>query len=201
MIYAYMRVSTPHQTVENQHYALLKFADQHALRVDAWITETSSGAKAYTERVLGQLLERLQAQDTLLVTAMSRLGRRLVDIVQLFYLLMDKQVTVISIKEGLEVGDTLNAKVLAFAFGLAVDIERSLIAIRTREALARRRRDGQHLGRPPGTLSKQTKLTGREPEIRMLLQKKVAVAAIARIMGVHRTTMAHYIQSRRRAVR
>jgi hypothetical protein len=52
------------------------------------------------------------------------------------------------------------------------------------------------LGRPPGTLSKQTKLTGREPEIQMLLQKKVAVAAIARIMGVHRTTMAHYIQSR-----
>ena len=75
---------------------------------------------------------------------------RLIDIVQMFYLLMDKQVTVISVKEGLEMGDTLKAKVLAFAFGLAVDIERSLIAARTREALARRRRDGQRLGRPPG---------------------------------------------------
>lgn len=196
MIYAYMRVSTPQQTMDNQHYTLLKFADQHGLRIDTWITETSSGAKAYTERVLGQLVLQLRAQDTLLVAEISRLGRRLIDIVQLFYLLMDKQVSVISVKEGLEMGDTLNAKVLAFAFGLAVDIERSLIAARTREALARRRRDGQRLGRPPGTLSKQTKLTGREPEIRMLLQKKVAVAAIARIMGVHRTTMAHYIQSR-----
>jgi putative DNA-invertase from lambdoid prophage Rac len=197
MIYAYMRVSTPQQTVENQHYALLKFADQRALRIDAWITETGSGVTAYPKRVLGQLLEQLRAQDILLVTEISRLGRRLIDIVQLFYVLMDKQVTVISVKEGLEVGDTLTAKVLAFAFGLAVDIERSLIAARTREALARRRREGQRLGRPPGTLSKHTKLSGREPEIRMLLDKKVAVAAIARLMGVHRTTMAHYIQSRR----
>ena len=65
------------------------------------------------------------------------------------------------------------------------------------EALARRRQEGQRLGRPPGRLSTQTKLTGRDQEIRLLLQKKVAVAAIARIMGVHRTTMAHYVTSRR----
>ena len=201
MIYAYMRVSTPHQTVENQHYALLKFADQHALRVDAWITETGSGAKTYTERVLGQLLTQLTPHDTLLVTELSRLGRRLMELMQLLHILMEKRVTVISVKEGLEVGDTLNAKVLAFAFGLTVDIERSLIAARTREALARRRQEGQRLGRPPGRLSKQTKLTGRDQEIRMFLQKKVAVAAIARLMGVHRTTMAHYITSRRLAER
>jgi DNA invertase Pin-like site-specific DNA recombinase len=47
MLYAYMRVSTPHQTIENQHYELLKFADQQALRIDAWITETVSGARTY----------------------------------------------------------------------------------------------------------------------------------------------------------
>jgi putative DNA-invertase from lambdoid prophage Rac len=201
MIYAYMRVSTPQQTVDNQHYALLHFADQRGFRIDQWITETSSGAKAYTERVLGPLVAQLRAQDTLVVTEVSRLGRRLIDIVQLLYVLMEKQVTVLSIKEGLEMGDSLNAKVLAFAFGLAVDIERSLIAARTREALARRRQEGQRLGRPPGRLSHQTKLTGRDEEIQMLLQKKVAVAAIARIMGVHRMTMTHYIQSRRLAGR
>jgi putative DNA-invertase from lambdoid prophage Rac len=110
MIYAYMRVSTPQQTLDNQHYALLKFADEHGLRIDMWITETSRGAKAYAERILGQLLPQLHAQDTLLVAEISRLGRRLIDIVQIFYLLMDKQVTVISVKEGLELGDTPNAK-------------------------------------------------------------------------------------------
>ena len=86
-------------------------------------------------------------------------------------------------------------KVLAFAFGLAVDIERGLIVSGTLEALARRRQEGQRLGRPPGSLAKQTMLTGRDREIRMLLQKRVAVAAIARLMGVHRTTIAKYITS------
>ena len=83
MIYAYMRVSTPQQTLENQHYALLKFADQRAWRIDAWITETGSGAKPSTERVLGQLLDQLTAHDILLVAELSRLGRRLMDIMQL----------------------------------------------------------------------------------------------------------------------
>jgi putative DNA-invertase from lambdoid prophage Rac len=197
MIYGYMRVSTPQQTLENQHYALLKFADQRAWRIDTWITETGSGAKPSPERILGQLLDQLTAHDILLVAELSRLGRQLMDIMQLLSRLMEKHVTVICIKEGLEVGDTFHAKVLAFAFGLAVDIERSLIAARTREALARRRQEGQRIGRPPGSLSKQTKLTGRDEEILLLLQKKVAVSAIARILGVHRTTMASYITSRR----
>jgi putative DNA-invertase from lambdoid prophage Rac len=118
------------------------------------------------------------------------------ELLQILHRLMDTPVTLISVKEGLEVGNTLNGQVLAFAFGLAVDLERHLLVARTREALARRRQEGQRLGRPPGRLSAQTKLTGRDQEIRMLLQKKVAVAAIARIMGVHRTTMAHYVTSR-----
>ncbi len=201
MIYAYMRVSTPQQTLENQHYALLKFADQRAWRVDRWITETGSGAKPTAERLLGQLLDQLTAHDTLLVTELSRLGRRLLEIMQRLSRLLEKHVTVICIKEGLDVGDTLNARVLTFAFGLAVDIERSLIAARTRGALALRRQAGQHVGRPRGSLSKQTKLTGRDEESQLLLQKKVTVSAIVRIMGVHRTTMASYITSRRLRVR
>ena len=92
----------------------------------------------------------------------------MLDLVQICYLLRATQVTVISVKEGLALGDTLNAKVLAWAGGLPVDIERSLSAARTREARARRRREGPRSGRPPGPLAKQTNLTGREPEIRML---------------------------------
>lgn len=201
MIYAYMRVSTAHQTLENQHYKLLKFRDQRALRVESWITETVSGVKAYPDRVLGQLLERLTTHDTLLVTELSRLGRSLLEIMRILSLLLDKHVTVFSVKEGLEFGDTLNAKVLAFAFGLAAEIERNLIAARTKEALARKKREGATLGRPQGSLSKKTKLTGREAEIQRLLEKKVAISAIARLLGVHRLTMAHYIKSRHLAGR
>lgn len=195
-----MRVSTPQQTLENQPDAVLKFADQRALRIDPWLTETESGTKAATERALAQLLPHLTAHDTLMVTELSRLGRRLMDILHILHLLLDKQVTVISLKEGLESGDTLNAKVLAFACGLAVDIERDLMATHTRDALVRCKREGTRLGRPPGRLSQQTKLTGRDADIHRLLQKKVTVAAIARIMEVRRSTMTYDIKSRHLAV-
>lgn len=183
MIYAYVRVSTPHQTLENQHYELLKFADQHTLRVDTWITETVSGTKAYSDRVLGQLLAQLTAHDTLLITELSRLGRSRLEIMRILAILLGKQVTVLSVKEGLELGDTLNATVLAFAFGLAAEIERKLIAARTQEALARKKQEGTPLGRPRGSLSRHTKLIGRDAEIHRLLEKRVAVSAIARLMG------------------
>ena len=121
MLYAYMRVSTPHQTLENQHYALLKFADQRGLRIDAWVTESSSGAKAYTERALGQLLAQLRPQDTLLVAEISRLGRRLLDILQILHRLMDIQVTLISVKEGLEVGNQTSSRLTLLANSYAAN--------------------------------------------------------------------------------
>jgi DNA invertase Pin-like site-specific DNA recombinase len=119
------------------------------------------------------------------------------EVMSILHRLMERQIKVISVTEGLELGHTINAKVLAFAFSLAAEIERNLIAARTREALARKKQEGQRLGRSKGSLAKKTKLTDRDDEIRMLWEKKVAVAAVARIMGVHRRTMANYIKSRR----
>ena len=197
MVYAYIRVSTDKQTTENQQFELLKFADQRAMRIDEWIQETISGTKRYTDRILGQLVHRIQADDTLLVTELSRLGRSLMEVMSILHVLMDRQVRVLSVKEGYELGDTINAKVLAFAFSLSAEIERAMISARTKEALARRKSEGKKLGRPKGSLSKKTRLTGREGEIKMLLEKRVSVAAIARIMGVHRSTMTNFIKSRR----
>ena len=197
MVYAYIRVSTDKQTTENQRFELLKFADQRAMRIDEWIQETISGTKRYTDRTLGQLVHRLQADDTLLVTELSRLGRSLMEVMSILHVLMDRQVRVLSVKEGYELGDTINAKVLAFAFSLSAEIERAMISARTKEALARRKSEGKKLGRPKGSLSKKTRLTGREEEIKMLLEKRVSVAAVARIMGVHRSTMTNFIKSRR----
>ncbi len=197
VIYAYVRVSTSQQTLANQRYELLNYADQHGFRIDVWSAETISGAKSYRDRALGALLHRLSIGDTLLVAELSRLGRSLMEVMSILHDLMERQVKVISVTEGLELGDTINAKVRAFAFSLAAEVERNLIAARTREALARKKQAGQRLGRPKGSLSKKTKLTGRDDEIRLLLEKQVAVAAVARIMGVHRRTMANYIRSRR----
>ncbi|MBR6011771.1 MAG: hypothetical protein IK060_05485, partial [Methanomicrobium sp.] len=90
----------------------------------------------------------------------------------------------------------IQSKVLAFAFGLSAEIERNLISQRTKEALAKRRADGVTLGRPKGRRSSHVKLSGQEEVIRVLLEKKVSKCEIARIFGVHRTTVDTFIRTR-----
>ena len=197
MRYAYIRVSTDKQTTETQRFEILKFADAHKLSIDQWIEETVSGTKQVQERQLGRLLPALQAQDELIVTEISRLGRSLMEVMSFLHQLMERQVTVYTIKEGYTLGNNLNSKVLAFAFSLSAEIERAMISQRTKEALARKRSEGKRLGRPKGALSKTTKLTGKDAVIQDLLAKQVGVSAIARILGVHRVTLARYIKSRR----
>ena len=73
---------------------------------------------------------------------------------------------VYTIKENYELGNNINSKVLAFAFGLSAEIERNLISQRTKEALARKRAERVILGRPVGSKSAKTKLTGQEKRYR-----------------------------------
>jgi DNA invertase Pin-like site-specific DNA recombinase len=197
MIFAYIRVSTDQQTVENQKFEILKFADQKKIHVGEWIEETISGTKKYQDRKLGKLLQSLKKEDILIVSELSRLGRNLMEVMSILHDCMEREIKVYAIKEGYELGNNINSKVLAFAFGLSAEIERTLISQRTKEALARRKSEGQTLGRPKGSLSKETKLTGKEEEIKDLLRKKVSVSAIGRILGVHRLTVDNFIKTRK----
>ena len=95
-----------------------------------------------------------------------------------------------------ELGNNINSKVLAFAFGLSAEIERNLISQRTKEALARRKAEGQILGRPKGSKSKSLKLTGKEEKIRRYLDKKVSYSVFARLMGVNRMTVASFVKEK-----
>lgn len=196
MHYAYVRVSTDKQSIENQQFEILKFANQKTIHIHQWIEEIISGTKSFQDRSLGQLISTLTSSDTLIVTEVSRLGRSVMEVMSILNALMNKKVKVISIKEGYELGDTLDSKILAFAFSLSADIERKMISSRTKEALARKKQEGRTLGRPKGSLSKETKLTGKDQDIKSLLQKRIPLSSIARIMGVHRLTVKSYIESR-----
>ena len=118
------------------------------------------------------------------------------EVMSILYQLMEKDIKVFTVKERYELGITINSKVLAFAFSLSAEIERAMISSRTKEALARKKSEGTQLGRPKGRLSTITKLTGKEDAILELLCKKVSYSAIARIMGVNRATLSHFITSR-----
>ena len=197
MIYAYLRVSTDKQTVENQRYEILKYADIKKLSIDQWVEETASGVKSVKDRKVGELLTRMEKGDIFLVSELSRLGRNLMEVMSILHDCMEKDVKVFAIKEGYELGNNINSKVLAFAFSLSAEIERNLISQRTKEALARKKSEGMRLGRPKGSQNKEVKLTGKEEEIKKLLDKKVAVAAIARILDVNRLTVRSFIKTRK----
>lgn len=197
MIYAYIRVSTDKQTTENQRFEILKFADEKKLSINHWLEETVSSTKKLENRQLGSLIEKLRSKDILIITELSRLGRSLMEIMSLLHQLMEKGVKVFTTKERYELGNNISSKVLAFAFSLAAEIERNMISQRTKEALARKRSEGKVLGRPKGSLSKKTKLSGRDNTIKELLSKRIAVSSIARILGVDRLTLTNYIKTRK----
>jgi DNA invertase Pin-like site-specific DNA recombinase len=197
MIYGYIRVSTDKQTTENQRFEILKFADEKKLRVDHWIEETISATKKLSQRKLGRLLTIMQQDDLLMVTELSRLGRSLMEVMSILHTLMEKEVKVFTTQERYELGNNISSKVLAFAFSLSAEIERSMISSRTKEALARKKSEGKRLGRPKGRLSSATKLTGKDDLIREYLDKKIPQSVIARLLNVHRLTVRNYILTRK----
>jgi len=196
MNYGYIRVSTDKQTNENQRFEIKKFTTQHGIVIDEWIEETISATKRLDDRKFGKLLLRMQKGDQLIVTELSRLGRNLMQIMSILHLCMEKEIQVYTIKEHYELGNNINSKVLAFAFGLSAEIERNLISQRTKEALARKKAEGVILGRPKGRKATCLKLSGQEEEIRRLLKKKISISGIGRLLGVHRLTVSSFIKEK-----
>ena len=169
MIYGYIRVSSDKQTVENQRFEINNFCEKENIKIDGWIEETISGTKAYHKRQLGTLLRRVQ-----------------------------KECRMWTIKDNYKLGEDIQSKVLAFAFGLSAEIERNLISQRTKEALARKKAEGVILGRPKGKKNApdKYKLSGKENLIRELLQVGVSKRKIAKICKVDRNTLSRFINDR-----
>lgn len=196
MTYGYIRVSTEKQDVENQRFEILNFAEREGITVDGWIDETISGTKAYDKRKLGELLKHVQAGDLIICAELSRLGRSLFMIMEILSICMSKECRVWTIKDGYRLGDDIQSKVLAFAFGLSAEIERDLISQRTKQALDRKKAEGIKLGRPKGALSKKVKLTGKEEVIRILREEGTNWAHIARLLHVDRSTLVRFAKTR-----
>ena len=194
MIYGYIRVSSDKQTVENQRYEINSFCQKEHLNIDGWIEETISGTKNYNKRALGRLLKKVKKDDLIICAELSRLGRSLFMIMEILSLCMKKGCKVWTIKDNYRLGDDIQSKVLAFAFGLSAEIERNLISQRTKEALALRRAQGIHVGRKYGSKNSVYKLTGKERIVKEMLVKGVSKAAIARKLHVDRTTLWRFLK-------
>ena len=196
MIYGYIRVSSDKQTVENQRFEITNFCEKNSLTIDVWVEETISGMTRVENRKLGKLLKKMKKGDVLICSELSRLGRNLLMIMGVLNECMNRDIQVWTIKDNYRLGRDINSKVLAFAVGLSAEIERNLISQRTKEALARKKAEGVVLGRPKGSKSTKTKLSGQEKQIKELLGKKVSYSAIGRILGVHRITVSSFVKEK-----
>ncbi len=194
MYYGYIRVSSDKQTVENQRFEINNFCEKQGLTIDGWIEETISGTKNYNKRALGKLLKKVTKDDVIICSELSRLGRNLFMIMEILNICMNRECRVWTIKDNYRLGEDIQSKVLAFAFGLSAEIERNLISQRTKEALARKRAEGVILGRPIGRKSSHVKLTGKDETIRVLRKQGVSIVKIAKIFKVDRMTVAKYIK-------
>lgn len=191
-VYAYIRVSTDQQNCANQRFEIKQYASKNDIHIDEWIEETISSKKPLDKRKLGKLLQNLKTSDSIITTEISRLGRSVVEIFNILQMCLEKECTIITLKENFHLKADISSKMLAFAFGISSEIERQMISQRTLESLKRLKNEGKHLGRPIGQTYR--KLKKKHNKIVELLEKGISKAEIARLMGCTWQTLHRYIK-------
>lgn len=189
----YIRVSSSKQTLQHQKYEITNFALKNGIKIDKWIEETISSRKALDKRKLSEVLSNLQENDRLITCEISRLGRSLLEVMMILQTCLNKNCQVWTLKENYRLGNDIQSKVMAFAFGLAAEIERQLISQRTKSSLANIKANGKKLGRPLNSKTKKLKLSKNQKRIQKLLEKGVSKSQIAKIFGVQRSTLRKYL--------
>lgn len=156
MIYGYLRVSSDEQDVNSQKQGVVKFAEEYNMTIDKFITDEGvSGGKDPDKRNLGPLLKLVNEGDVIICSEISRLGRDLYMVMDILHFCMERKAVIYTVKDKFVLGNDIQSKVLAFAFGLSAEIERQMIRQRTKEGLRLRVKLGVLVGRPIGSISEE----------------------------------------------
>lgn len=175
---AYLRVSTYDQNIEKNKADILHFANNHDLGKVVFVEEIASGRTSWRDRRIAGVMEELQEGDTIVVSELSRLGRSMLECMEILSLATRKGVCIFAIKGNWRLDQTIQSKIIAMAFSIAAEIERDLISQRTKEALRFKKEQGLKLGRPKGP--GKSKLDQFRPEIEGLLANGSTQKFIAR---------------------
>ena len=193
-VIGYIRVSTCDQNTEKNRADILSFANQQGfLGQVKFVEEKVSGMKSWKKRKLYDVVQSMQSGDMLIVPELSRLGRSLMEVLEVLNELTDKDVGVYSVKENFQLnGKDMQSKIMRTMLGLFAEIERDLIVARTKEGLLAARAKGVHLGRPKGP--GKSRLDEHRPEIEALLMNGSKKIFIAERFGVNPATLTHWLQ-------
>ena len=191
-IYGYLRVSTDEQDSNSQKQGVDDFAKKNNWTIDEYIRDEGiSGGKDPSKRALGPLLDKLQEGDKLIAAEISRLGRDLLMVMEILNHCMKVGCVVYTVKDNYVLGDDVQSKVLAFAFGLAAEIERKMIQARTKEGLLLRVKKGVLLGRPPAKTTTFDLKKGTEKKEQIIMQYNLGVPLrrMEKNLGINRQTL------------
>lgn len=192
--FAYLRVSTIQQDEENQRQGVDSKAKALGLTIDKYIIDKKSGATDPKDRNLGKLLKKLKKGDVLLVSEMSRLSRKLFTLFSIIKVLLEKEVVIYSVKDGYTLDNSIQSKILLFAFAVTAELERALIIARTKEALDRCKANGIKLGRPVGSKSSYSKLDPHRTRLMNDFRRGVTITKLSNRYGVSHKTVRNYIK-------
>lgn len=180
---AYIRASTDKQDLNNQKLEILEWARKKDLKVDAFVEITISSRKTSKQRRIEEVLQTLADSDTLIVTELSRLGRSTAEVIALINELVARNVRVIILKQNLDISQhDMTSKIIITLFSLFAELERDLISLRTKEALAAKKSQGITLGKPKGTIQR-SKFDADRERIKELLTLGLSVRKIAKVLG------------------
>lgn len=189
---AYLRVSTIDQNLEKNKADILHLANDKNLGRVEFIEEKVSGKISWKQRKIGPLLNELKKGDTILLSEFSRLGRSMLECMEIISMAIDKGIKIYTVKGGWQLDDTIQSKGMAMVFSMAAEIERDLISKRTKEALNSVRASGVKLGRPKGP--GKSKLDLVRPEIEALLGTGSTQKFIANRYNVTQPTLCNWLK-------
>lgn len=196
MIYGYLRVSSDEQDVNSQKQGVVKFAEEHNMPIDKFITDEGvSGGKDPDKRNLGPLLKLINEGDVIICSEISRLGRDLYMVMDILHFCMERKAVIYTVKDKFVLGDDIQSKVLAFAFGLSAEIERQMIRQRTKEGLRLRVKMGVLVGRPIGIPTEEPLKLDDKQKALLIEQYKWGVPErrLAENFNVDRNTIARWL--------
>lgn len=192
---AYLRVSTTDQDLEKNKFDILQLVNEKGLGQVEWVEETVSGRLSWRKRRVAAILDRLHSGDTLIVSELSRLGRSMLECMEILSVAAQNNIRIYAVKGNWQLDNTIQSKIIAMAFSMAAEIERDLISQRTKEALAAKKKAGVKLGRPRGI--GKSKLDPFHPEIEALLANGSTQKFIANRYHTTEANLSRWIQKHR----
>ena len=193
--YAYLRVSTNQQDVDNQRHGILEYANQKSLGHLEFLEDAVSGQKKWRDRTVGELLTKIAEEgDVIIFAEISSLARSTLQVLEILECCMQRGLSVHIAKQQMVLDDSMPSRITATVLGLAAEIERELISMRTSEALAKRKAPGKPRGRPLGRQSNKLKLDAKAKEIQMYLDKGISKRSIAKLVDCAPSTLYYWLE-------